>query len=310
MNLIENEIQLESDWLPHLLNKEDKELSVPPKSGGRYNLGDKLLMPPFSSANNFSNGGRMSRRVDRERALQHEKVIAPYYWGNICARVCPKHHQPSWLCECNDQFPNSIWDHYCTIREPNEEIPNTKTLCDAVDKYIANNPIEELLDLVKGQDTLCVHVRTGDMGVISESYLDCIDDLLTGFSSCVIILGLHWALSSPERIKKHGNLDQIYLNFKKTMSALLRVSPKIKISMASADEHVCMMKKSKNLLVHRAGYSMIGTLICEGNLFVTKDLNPSQRWVEVMSCLNKKYELVKPNKAEFRYLGSGFEEGK
>ncbi len=52
----------------------------------------------------------------------------------------------------------------------------------------------------------------------------------------------------------------------------LQMSDKIKISVASADEHLCMMYEASNLLVHRGGFSLLGMILCKGKIFYTYEL--------------------------------------
>jgi hypothetical protein len=55
---------------------------------------------------------------------------------------------------------------------------------------------------------------------------------------------------------------------------------------SNADMDLCMFRVCRNLLVHRGGYSLIGTLLFQGdNLYVPGSLidpNAKHRWAELM----------------------------
>jgi hypothetical protein len=55
------------------------------------------------------------------------------------------------------------------------------------------------------------------------------------------------------------------------------------------------MRQASNLLVHKGGFSVIGTLVCTGNLFITHRLHNELvpgLWEDTMKKRGKTYTVV------------------
>ena len=49
---------------------------------------------------------------------------------------------------------------------------------DAVDLYTKNNELTEIINKVNNDNTLCIHIRSGDMGIIEDMYTDKIINII------------------------------------------------------------------------------------------------------------------------------------
>jgi hypothetical protein len=84
-----------------------------------------------------------------------------------------------------------------------------------------------------------------------------------------------------------------------TIRRLVRLPVEVHIDVGSADEHISLMRQASNLLVHRGGFSIIGTLVCSGNLFIPRRsayeyLVPGLcgEWEKTMQELGRTYTVV------------------
>lgn len=65
----------------------------------------------------------------------------------------------------------------------------------------------------------------------------------------------------------------------------------IYIHLNTPDMHLAIMSMASNLLVHKGGFSCLGSIVCNGNLFITKNFHHANcnNW---MNKVNKKYSLL------------------
>ena len=89
-------------------------------------------------------------------------------------------------------WPQSIVGLYCKDRPENENIPNINRLVKSVNLYIEQNYNNfDMIDLVKDKDTLCIHIRSGDIGVISNNFITNIKKLIVNYKKIILFGGVH-----------------------------------------------------------------------------------------------------------------------
>ena len=163
-------------------------------------------------------------------------------------------------------FPNSIVHYFYShsIEELIISFPCHYILKASVEKYIQNNSLVMSDMITTHSNTLTVHLRIGDYGYFSNDFFNKFRELLLTYENCIILLGLE--------ITPCGDTDKIISTYINSITECLQMSDKIKISVASADEHLCMMYEASNLLVHRGGFSLLGMILCKGKIFYTYEL--------------------------------------
>jgi hypothetical protein len=74
------------------------------------------------------------------------------------------------------------------------------------------------------------------------------------------------------------------------MNIILSQGSNIYIYLNNADVHLSLMSKASNLLLHRGGYSALGSIVSTGNLFITKQFYHAfqKNWIDKV---NKPYTL-------------------
>ncbi len=206
-----------------------------------YNLGDLLNMPSF-----WANWKRTPHNDDNHYSTFKRTAL---------------------------QYKNNILGIYDAYRiDDCDPIPNIELLRLSVDTYIKNNKDcidNQMQTLCDSNNTLFVHLRAGDMGIVENEFIDIILKVSSCYQKIVILCGIHKisGVSSEYVLKSIHN----------TKISLSKISKKrnIIININEPDYHLSVMRKCKNLLVHRGGFSMLGGLLFTGkNLFITKFFNP------------------------------------
>jgi hypothetical protein len=214
----------------------------------------------------------------------------PYFWaGWLSNPHFSQHHYNSFILTA-DAYPNSILNIYKTTRtadgKEEENIPNIERLRFSVDVYSLDNDVDVVTDV----NTLYVHIRTGDKNVVEDSYVDIIYNLQQNkYSNIIILSGIH---SDYRFGSKENNINNLNLSFIKLNNKGIKYS----INFDIPDNHFNIMRKCRNLLVHKGGFSIIGALIFNGeHLYITGLFDP----FIVTDAKNnnffshiKKYELV------------------
>ena len=72
------------------------------------------------------------------------------------------------------------------------------------------------------------------------------------------------------------------------MNNILAQRDNIYIYLSSPDVHLSIMSEATNLLLHKGGFSCLGSIVCNGNLFITNYFIVAKcnNWI---SKVNKKY---------------------
>lgn len=210
------------------------------KKGALYNLGDLLLIPKIS------------------QDVWHEKQEHEAYKPTV------------------NEYKDSILAIYETQRSsPDEPIPHIGHIRESVDIYIKRN-IEDkefkyLLDFVGQPHVLCVHMRTGDYGKISDVFRDIIFELQNEYEYVVIMCGVHfkddWAYSSfIKSIETLFNDNTVNDDNENKQN-----KKKLLISIEDPDTHLSMFRSCKNLLLCKNGFSVLAGLVFQGDkLYISK----------------------------------------
>uniref|UniRef100_A0A6C0D3P5 Uncharacterized protein n=1 Tax=viral metagenome TaxID=1070528 RepID=A0A6C0D3P5_9ZZZZ len=136
--------------------------------------------------------------------------------------------------------------------------------------YIEKNKTNEIIHdlLISNQcNTLYVHLRSGDKGVVDEYYINTIANLSVKYEKIIILCGVH---QNGERNHIFPSVSESIANMKLSLSRLYSINSNIVIDLSEPDIHLSIMRKCKNLLLHKGGYSLLGGLIFDGdNLFIT-----------------------------------------
>jgi hypothetical protein len=116
-------------------------------------------------------------------------------------------------------------------------------------------------------DTLIVHLRSGDKGLVEDEFINVIQKLQSTYSKIVILCGIH---HNSDRSHIFPSLDQSIDNLKKSLHKLNLNIKNVIIDTNEPDVHLCIMSKAKNLLLHKGGFSILGALLFTGNnLYIT-----------------------------------------
>jgi hypothetical protein len=201
-----------------------------------YNLGDLLNMPfLYGVWEQNPHGGK--ERLDRMN------IIGKAYHG-------------------------SILSNYIQERPYLEPVPNIERIMNATEKYIENKNtnLEEIFQIVQNPKCICVHVRCGDL-LVEEEYIDKIAEFSRKYETVILLSGI--------------NMDEHYLddhlkkcNFQYFMNKILERNDNIFLHQDIPDNHLAIMRKSANLLLHKGGFSMLGYIVATGKVYITKFLQP------------------------------------
>jgi hypothetical protein len=91
-----------------------------------------------------------------------------------------------------ENYKDSILNYYCTHRKESDPVPNINLIVESVSYYNEMNKhkFKDILDIVKDKDTLCVHVRTGDLMTELE-FINKIEQLSYKFKRIILLSGIH-----------------------------------------------------------------------------------------------------------------------
>jgi len=161
-------------------------------------------------------------------------------------------------------FKNSILNKYCAQRDNDEEIvPNIPRIRESVMEYVEENKskLKDALDMVQHETTLCVHVRNGDLETETE-YIELIKKLSKSYETVILLSGIHRDIHLK---KSNEKID----NFVQTMNNILCLNSNIYLCLEEPDDHLALMMNASNLLLHKGGFSCLGSIVCHGNVFIT-----------------------------------------
>lgn len=196
-----------------------------------YNVGDLLNMPSFFST--------WSKRNHNMR-LHAQKFI--------------------------HQLPNSIVARYYQQEDGNENtiLPNIPLLQKVTDEFIQDNT-SFLYDDLENDHVLFVHVRAGDRGNIHPDFILAFQNMIQNYEKIILLVGIHQWTHSVSAI--HEYKKNLLLNIENLCRNC--DTSKIFIDTNEPDIHLTFMRKCRNLLIHRTGFSHLGAFLHSGKLFIT-----------------------------------------
>lgn len=212
--------------------------------------------------------------IDGEGYNLGDLLNMPYVFG---AWSRDHHHKTDYLkrrVEFISQLPpNSFLYAYFDRRPFDEFLPNNARLRMAMRRFIVNNleKIKAAYKIVADPQVLCVHIRSGDKGHISKNYSLKIKDLSKDFQKVIIFAGIHL----DQRFLSHQDSKAVLV---KDINEILELNNNIYLYLDSPDEHLALMSLASNLLVHRGGFSVLASLLCRGNLYITNDFRMHENW--------------------------------
>ena len=221
----------------------------------------------------YNAGDMLGMRLYDTRAGGTPEQLGPFYpWPRAEGPELTEFIERS-KSHAKTHFPKTIVDYFYshTFEELTAcSFPSHELLRASVNKYFNECSTDSDSLQVRQPRTLTVHIRIGDMGDARHGFFNHLEKLLGGFDSCLVLLGLHMTtvLGGPD------GSDIILKSYVETIRTCLLLSKKIRISCASADEHLCIMYEASNLLVHRGGFSLLGMILCKGKVFYTSEMEP------------------------------------
>ena len=169
-------------------------------------------------------------------------------------------------------FVPSIVSHYCQLRtDISEVIPNITKLRQAAEgycqKYRYNMPKE--LTLVQHPVALCIHLRSGDKGLVEPGYLSVIKNLSFNFSTIFILSGVHNTNTNHQANQKS---KKVLIESKSSVKqTIINSNARVVFTENPPDVDLCIIRQCQNALLHRGGFSEIASFIFQGKkLFLTK----------------------------------------
>ena len=213
---------------------------------------------------------------------------APYYMG--LWKQTP-HHSDELLERLNNMaknYPKTILGLYCNQRPNNENVPSVSRLKNATELFLQNNMenFKEIYDMVVDDTTLCVHLRTGDYGLVSDFFINVIYQLSLKYKKVILFTGIHADQS-------WNKLDTSKNNCLTSINTILSKNTNIFVYMDNPDVHLSLFSVAKNLLLHKNGFSILASFVCTGNIFVTDEFSAAsqQNWLRDVNV--KKVVLLK-----------------
>jgi hypothetical protein len=161
-------------------------------------------------------------------------------------------------------FPGSVLANYYGSRPVGEPVPSVRRIREAVAKF-GGAIAHPLLTQVQDPTTLVVHLRSGDRGKVGDAFTKKVIELGAKFEKVLLFTGVH----GETRL---GSINQNKANTCASVNTILSKLPKATVCLEDPDIHLALMSKAKNLLVHRGGFSVLGSLLCDGTVYVTKEL--------------------------------------
>jgi len=183
-------------------------------------------------------------------------------------------------------YPKSILSFYIEHRPYDEIVPYIPRIHGALLKYeeIHRVSLQSIIDQVKQDDILCVHVRSGDKDV-EESFMHLIQKMSRSFSKVMILSGLHL----DQYFQSNSVKKAQYIS---SMNQILHENPNSSLIIAEPDVHLIVLKYASHLLLHKGGFSVIGSIVSTGQLYITSLLQQmleSENWKRLV---NKPYLLI------------------
>lgn len=184
-----------------------------------------------------------------------------------------------------ETYKGSLLQYYVEARPSLEIVPFIPRVRGSITRFLtyASSRIFNYIQRVQDKNTLCIHIRCGDKDV-EEEFMNMAKSFSKEYKHVYLFSGLH--------LDEHFSSNEKKIqNFVGAMNQLL--GPNVSLIVADPDIHLCLMSKASNLLVHKGGFSALGVILCNGNIYTTK-------YMDVMNeCWHKKVD----QKYTFLYCG-------
>ena len=180
-------------------------------------------------------------------------------------------------------YPGSIgwyfWVDTSAINwKRNKETVNSLEMRAALDKFNRYRIIgENKYNILSQQDTtIVIHLRSGDKGSNMPNYINALKMISNKFKDFLVCSGIHYKSETANE------------NLNNSINQLLQVIPNALFIPGSPDEHIALMAESKNLLLHRGGFSILAAILSNQNtnLYYTADFEPTNyntlTWQDMM----------------------------
>jgi len=193
-----------------------------------YNIGDLFNIPSLFDIWSFNNFKR----------LEEAKKVSAY-------------------------LPDSILGLYFINHPDNENVPNVERLQTSVQQYIHSHHenLKEMMDFIARDDVLVIHVRSGDKKSIEPKFIEFVHLHYEKFEYIVVLCGIHL----DTRFVSNLNIKQEFLI--KSLQEIGDPKQKMYIHIGSPDVHLSFMATAKHLLIHRGGFSVLGSILCPHHLY-------------------------------------------
>jgi hypothetical protein len=183
-------------------------------------------------------------------------------------------------------YPETILGLYCKDRPNDELVPNIPRLKLVTNLFLKNN-IDRITcynDIIN-PDNLCVHIRVGDYGIVSNYFINIIYQLSLKYKKVILFTGIH-------ADQTWNKIDVSKNNCITSINAILSKNTNIYVYLDNPDVHLSLFSVAQNLLLHRNGFSILASLVCTGNMYVTREFSPimNNDWRHAM--VNKNIVLL------------------
>jgi len=202
---------------------------------------------------------------------------APYYMG--LWNQNPHHSQEllERLNKMGTHYPETILGIYCKDRPNDEIVPSINRLKNSINIFLKNNSdkIKTIYDIIIKDTTLCVHLRTGDYGLVSDFFINIIYQESLKYENVILLTGIHADTS-------FNKLDKSKANCIISINKILSKNKNIYVYLDNPDIHLSLFSISKNILLHKGGFSILASLVSIGNIYVTEEFNAlhNKNWLK------------------------------
>ena len=121
--------------------------------------------------------------------------------------------------------------------------------------------MKKINEKIQDIDNICIHVRSGDKSV-ERQFIELVEKLSKKYKNVYVMSGVH--------MDQYFEKNEIKItNFLNAMNNILINNGNIHMILAEPDDHLAIMYNARNLLLHKGGFSVLGSIINHGQLFVT-----------------------------------------
>jgi hypothetical protein len=149
----------------------------------------------------------------------------------------------------------------------------------------------DLENRLQQESTLCVHVRTGDMGSVSVSFKRTVQRLAAKFSTLIVFARVHHDARS---VSLNTSSNTASKDIQEIIEDVFHMRKIVRHVSLNADLDLYLLSICSNLLIHRGGYSGLAALLNSGQVFYTRELetfinNPEYKGLLVSAMLADDY---------------------